>query len=56
MRTTYQLVLALLVMAVMTLMPSAANASGPGVGHAHSHFFHNRAPRVHNHGSVSHRS
>jgi hypothetical protein len=56
MKSKYHLVLALLVMTVLTLLPNAALANGPGSAHMHARLFHNRAPHVHNHGSSSHHS
>jgi len=56
MKMKYKLALASLVMALMTLVPSAAHASTPGVTHSHSHQSHDRTPHVHQHGATSHHS
>jgi len=53
MKSKYYAVFASLVIAAMTLAPSVAQASTPGI-HAHSHLVHDRTPHVHDHGSHSH--
>jgi hypothetical protein len=56
MKLRYQFALAALVIALMTLTPSAVQASTPGVGHTHSIMFHDHTPHAHIHGSHTHRN
>jgi hypothetical protein len=51
-----QLALLAVITAVFALAPSAAQAGTRGMQHAHAHQFHDRTPRVHDHGAHSHRS
>jgi len=56
MKLNLQLALLALIAAVFALAPSVAQAGTRGVQHTHAHQFHDRTPRVHEHGAHSHRS
>jgi hypothetical protein len=51
-----QFTLGAMVLALMTIVPSVAQASTPSASHTHAHLFHDRTPRVHDHGTHAHHS